>query len=58
MKSLGLRELSIERGPGNADLDRLARLARLVGQIGEGGDRGAAAARELLSFVTRQGANP
>lgn len=58
VKSLGLRELSIERGSGNADLDRLARLARLVGQIGEGGDRGAVAARELLSFVTRQGANP
>jgi len=57
VRSFGLRELAIERASGNADLDVLARLARLVGQIGEGGDRGAVAARELLTFVTRQGAS-
>ena len=57
VRGLGLRELSIERSSGAADLDVLATLARLVDQIGRGGDRGAVAARELLAFVTRQGAS-
>ena len=57
VRGFGLRELSIERASGAADLEVLTTLARLVDQIGQGGDRGAAAARDLLAFVTRQGAS-
>ena len=58
VRSLGMRELAVERASGAADLDVLAHLARLVGQIGRGEDRGTGAARELLAFVTRQGDSP
>jgi DNA primase len=58
VRSLGIRQLAMERASGDADLDVLAMLARLVDQIGAGPDTGAAAARELLTFVTRQGASP
>ena len=54
VRSLGLRQLAIERSSGEADLDVLASLARLVDQLGTR-DTGVAAARELLQFVTRQG---
>ena len=55
VRSLGIRQLSVERANGDADLDVLATLARLVDQIGSGAQGGATAARELLTFVTRQG---
>ena len=57
VRGLGLRELAIERASGAADLEVLATLARMVDLIGQGGERGAASARELLAFVTRQGAS-
>jgi DNA primase len=56
VRALGLRELAAERASGDPDLDVLATLARLVDHTGAGGVSGAAAARELLRFVTRQGA--
>ena len=55
VRSLGIRQLSVERAGGDADLEVLATLARLVDQIGSGAQGGATAARELLTFVTRQG---
>jgi DNA primase len=57
VRAAGLRRLAAERAAPSADLDRLTNLARLVGQIGQGKDRGVGAARELLTFVTRQGGN-
>ena len=54
IRSLGLRQLAVERSSGDADLEVLATLARLVDQLG-GRDTGVTAARELLEFVTRQG---
>ena len=56
VRALGIRALAEERASGDADLDVLATLARLVDQIGAGPPDGAVAARELLQFVTRQGA--
>ena len=54
IRSLGLRQLAVERSSGDADLEVLATLARLVDQLA-GRDTGVTAARELLEFVTRQG---
>ena len=58
VRSFGLRQLADERASRDADLEVLTTLARLVDQIGQTGDGGVAAARELLTFVSRQGANP
>ena len=58
VRSLGIRQLAEERASSDTDLEVLATLARLVDQIGAGPHAGAAAARELLTFATRQGASP
>lgn len=54
VRSAGRRQLAIERASGTADLAALAHLAQLVTAIDANG--GADAARQLLLFVTRQGA--
>jgi hypothetical protein len=57
VRSLGIRQLAVERASGDADLEVLATLARLVDQVGAGPSAGVEAARELLQFVTAQGAS-
>lgn len=57
VRGAGVRELSIERSSPEPDLEALATLARLVGELGESKTRQESAARELLLFVTRQGAS-
>lgn len=54
IRGAGLRHLGIERSSGAPDLEVLTTIARLVDRIG--GSDGAEAARELLTFVTQQGA--
>ena len=54
--SVGRRHLRIERSSPSPDLDALATLARLVDQVGRPGAHREEAARDLLTFVTRQGA--
>lgn len=54
IRAAGVRQLAIERASGAADLEVLTTIARLVDRIS--GSDGADAARELLIFVTQQGA--
>lgn len=57
VRATGLRQLQIERASASPDLDALATLARLVDQLGGTGAGREVAARELLRFVSRQGAD-
>ena len=55
IRSVGLRHLSVERSRSDPDLEVLTTLARLVDQVAGGRDLRETSARELLTFVSRQG---
>lgn len=55
IRAAGRRALSIERSRSEPDLAVLANVARLIDDVVARDDRGRAAARELLTFVSRQG---